>query len=112
MKIVAVVGGHSNVDPAALEFGKWLARFAIHLLTGGGAGVMEAVCQSLAEVPRSLRRGWAIGVLPAESTGALKEGYPNRFVEIAIKTRLHGRENVDGSGADAPLGIHSRNHIN
>jgi predicted Rossmann-fold nucleotide-binding protein len=112
MKIVAVVGHHSKVDPAAQEFGKWLTTFNVHLLTGGGKGVMGAVCQGFAEVSRPPRRGWSIGVLPADSTGRLKKGYPNKFVEIAIKTHLHGQRSADGSGGDDPQGIYSRNRIN
>lgn len=112
MRVVAVVGHGANADPDAEEFGAWLASFNVHLLTGGGRGVMEAVCKGFAGIPRPHRRGWSIGVLPVDSEGRMKQGYPNRFVEIAIKTHLHGQRHADGSGGDDPHGIYSRNHIN
>jgi predicted Rossmann-fold nucleotide-binding protein len=112
MMIVAVVGHGTNVDPDAEGFGAWLATFNVHLLTGGGRGVMEAVCKGFAGVPRPRRRGWSIGVLPTDGKGRMKQGYPNSFVEIAVKTHLHGQRNADGSGGDDPHGIYSRNHIN
>jgi predicted Rossmann-fold nucleotide-binding protein len=112
MKIVAVVGHHAIVDPDAEAFGRWLAAFDVHLLTGGGQGVMVAVCRGFTSVPRPPRRGWSIGVLPTDVGGRVKPGYPNEGVEIAIRTHLHGQRNADGSGGEDPDGIYSRNHIN
>jgi predicted Rossmann-fold nucleotide-binding protein len=112
MKIVAVVGHHAIVDPDAETFGRWLADFAVHLLTGGGQGVMAAVCRGYTGVPRPPRRGWSIGVLPTDAAGQVRQGYPNDGVEIAIRTHLHGQRNADGSGGDDPIGVYSRNHIN
>jgi predicted Rossmann-fold nucleotide-binding protein len=112
MKIVAVVGHHAIVDPDAEAFGHWLADFDVHLLTGGGQGVMAAVCRGYTGVPRPPRRGWSIGVLPTDAAGQVKHGYPNDGIEIAIRTHLHGQRNADGSGGDDPNGIYSRNHIN
>lgn len=112
MKIVGVVGHGANTDPDAESFGAWLATFNVHLLTGGGAGVMEAVCKGFARVPKAHRQGCSIGVLPVDRSGHIKPGYPNSFVEIPIKTHLHGQRNADGSGGDDPDGIYSRNHIN
>ena len=112
MKIVAVIADHKHVHRDAEEFGTWLAGFDVHLLTGGGGG-MEAVCKGFTQVLRPKRRGWSIGVLPADLTGrSLKQGYPNSFVEIAIKTHLHGQKNADGSGGNESTGIYSRNRIN
>ncbi len=112
MKIIGVVGDGSNTDPDAESFGAWLATFDVHLLTGGGGGVMEAVCKGFAGVPKAHRQGCSIGVLPVDGSGHTKLGYPNSFVEIPIKTHLHGQRNADGSGGNDPGGIYSRNHIN
>jgi len=108
MKIVVVVGDHADPHAAlAVPLGQWLAARDVHLLTGGGGGVMEAVSRAFVETPR--RRGMAIGVLPAG-----KPGYPNRWVEIAIRTHLHGKETAEGKQGekDDPLGFYSRNRIN
>jgi uncharacterized protein (TIGR00725 family) len=92
----------------ALPLGRWLAGEDVHLLTGGGGGVMSAVSEGFFEVPH--RRGLVIGVLPGAelesgSPAASRAGYPNPWVEIAISTHLplSGRRGLD------PL---SRNHIN
>lgn len=67
---------------------------------------MEAVSQSFVEHNR--RRGLAVGILPARTGDASsnpKSGYPNAFVELAIKTHLP----LSGISGQDPL---SRNHIN
>src|SRR4029077_2771223 len=75
------------------------------LLTGGGAGVMEAVSEAFARVPG--RVGLAIGVLKAmlDAQGRVGPRTPNPFVDIAIRTQLP----LSGDEGTAPL---SRNHIN
>jgi uncharacterized protein (TIGR00725 family) len=78
----------------------------VHLLTGGGGGVMATVSEAFCEV--SGRAGSVIGVVPGSVGSRGHErppGYPNPWVEIAIFTHLpqsgvHGTE---------PL---SRNHVN
>jgi len=92
----------------ASALGRWLAGEGVHLLTGGGGGVMSEVSQAFCEVPN--RRGLVIGVLPGgerepTSTVAAPPGYPNPWVEIPISTHLplSGHRGLD------PL---SRNHIN
>ena len=94
----------------AAALGRWLAGKGVHLLTGGGGGVMSAVSEAFCEVPE--RRGLVIGVLPGDegefesaSPAAPRPGYPNPWVEIPISTHLplSGRRGLD------PL---SRNHIN
>lgn len=94
----------------ASALGRWLAGEGVHLLTGGGGGVMSAVSQAFCEVPG--RRGLVIGVLPGDERGfelartvAPPPGYPNPWVEIPIATHLplSGHRGLD------PL---SRNHIN
>ena len=94
-----------------------LARLGVHLLTGGGEGVMQEVSRAFCEMPG--RAGLAIGVLPASSRGrggrggrgasgagtVAPPGYPNPWVEIPIFTHLSHR----GARGREPG---SRNHIN
>lgn len=90
----------------ARRVGEWIARAGCHLLTGGGAGVMAAVTEAFVRVAD--RRGVAIGILPARAdgrAGAAPPGYPNPWVEIALRTHLH---EVGAHGA----GPSSRNHLN
>ena len=88
----------------AKPLGRALAPIGVHLLTGGGRGVMEAVSRAFHEV--SGREGLVIGVLPAADAGpGAPPGYPNPWVELAIRTHLDARGD-DGSG------LRSRNHVN
>jgi len=90
----------------AVPLGQALARLGVHLLTGGGGGVMAAVSAAFAAVPE--RRGLVIGVLPGrEVEGSVRapEGYPNEAVELAIRTHLPW----SGTRGTDPL---SRNHVN
>ena len=103
LPIVAVIGsGVDEHDDLAQPHGQWLAGQDVHLLTGGGSGVMEAVSRSFHSVPD--RRGLVIGVLPGEA-GRSPEGYPNPWVEIPIATHLpfSGEQGTE---------VRSRNHIN
>jgi len=104
--VIGVMGSAvERHDTQAGAVGTWIARQGFHLLTGGGEGVMAAVSEAFAAVPD--RRGLAIGVLPnAEDHPQCSPpaGYPNRWVELAIRTHLPLSR--DGT---APL---SRNHIN
>ncbi|MYH53531.1 MAG: hypothetical protein F4139_11425 [Gemmatimonadetes bacterium] len=104
LPIVGVMGAgaHAHED-LAVPLGRRLARLPVHLLTGGGSGVMTSVSRAFAEVEG--RAGLVIGVLPlAEAIGVPEAGsdYPNRWVEVPIRTHL-GK-----LGADA----FSRNHVN
>jgi uncharacterized protein (TIGR00725 family) len=106
LPIVTVLG--SGVEPheeRATEVGVWLAGQGVHLLTGGGGGVMAAVSRAFFQAPG--RRGLVIGVLPAAAPGDARPrpGYPNPWVEIAIATHLP----LSGQRGTDPL---SRNHIN
>ena len=104
--VIGVMGSAvERHDTQAGAVGTWIARQGFHLLTGGGEGVMAAVSEAFAAVPD--RRGLAIGVQPnAEDHPQCSPpaGYPNRWVELAIRTHLPLSR--DGT---APL---SRNHIN
>jgi uncharacterized protein (TIGR00725 family) len=106
LPVVAVIG--SGVDEHAERaepLGRWLATVGVHLLTGGGRGVMTAVSRAFAAVPG--RRGLVLGVIPSadeQTPQRPKEGYPNPWVEVPILTHL------PHSG---PRGqeLGSRNHI-
>jgi len=91
LPIVGVVESHSN-DPheRAAVLGRWLACQGVHLLTGGGPGVMQAVSKAFCEAPA--RKGLVIGIIPsaAENSPDPKKGYPNDWVEVPIFTHLPG----------------------
>ena len=110
--VVGVMGsGSARHADLAGPLGRALARMGVHLLTGGGAGVMESVSRGFIAVPD--REGLVIGILPAgdarpdrtDADPGTSPGYPNPWVELAIRTHLDARGD-DGSG------IRSRNHIN
>lgn len=105
--VVGVMGSGRDAHAAlAAEVGALLARRGVHLLTGGGGGVMAAVSRAFCETPG--RAGLCIGILPAQSEYPdyrPKPGYPNEWVELAIPTHLpkSGKEGTS---------TRSRNHIN
>lgn len=98
--------GRERCDRWSLPLGRALAALPVHLLTGGGGGVMAAVSEGFASVrPRA---GLVIGVLPGEIDDAgyrPRAGYPNPFVELAIRTHL------PASGTEG-ASIRSRNPVN
>lgn len=104
--VVAVIGsgseGHARL---AQPVGELLARLNVHLLTGGGGGVMATVSEAFSNVPK--RQGVVIGILPCreDDPTSPKVGYPNSWVEIAIPTHLP----LSGDRGLEPM---SRNHIN
>lgn len=98
--------GVDEHDECAAPLGELIAALGANLLTGGGQGVMRAVSRAFTSYRGD--RGACIGIIPCasvEDRQALKVGYPNEFVEIAIRTHLP---------YSGPLGAHdlSRNHIN
>jgi uncharacterized protein (TIGR00725 family) len=107
--VVGVMG--SSQEPhaeRATPLGRRLAELGVHLLTGGGPGAMEAVSRAFAETPG--RRGLVLGILPGlpESGGGAPHappGYPNRFVDLALRTHLPA---LGERGGDPD----SRNHLN
>jgi len=107
LPIVGVLGSGSEPhEEKAKPLGEWLAREGVHLLTGGGGGVMETVSRAFYRVPN--RKGLVIGILPGAATDSGysgRPGYPNPWVEIPIRTHLP-KSGVEGTD---PL---SRNHIN
>lgn len=107
LPIVGVMGSSRREhNELAGELGLLLASLGVHLLTGGGAGVMAAVSRAFRSAED--RRGMIIGILPCRPDEAYcrpPEEYPNEWVEIAIRTHLPRR---GASGPDA----RTRNHIN
>lgn len=107
LPIVGVMG--SGTEPhrdRADALGLWLATQDVHLLTGGGGGVMEAVCRAFHSVNE--RTGKIVGILPgAVENGRYRPmaGYPNPWIEIPIHTHLP----LSGLQGTEPA---SRNHIN
>ena len=100
--IVGVMGSgtHDHRDWVA-PVGEMLGRRAVHLLTGGGKGVMSAVAQAYTSIPD--RIGLSLGILPAATeNGDPRVGYPNPWIEVPILTHLTGLEQETSS----------RNHIN
>ncbi len=131
--VVGVMGsGSARHADLAEPLGRALARMGVHLLTGGGAGIMESVSRAFIAVPG--REGLVVGILPAgdarpgrgdadasqgdsnmtrieahsshiDADPGTPPGYPHPWVELAVRTHLDARGD-DGSG------IRSRNHIN
>jgi uncharacterized protein (TIGR00725 family) len=106
LPIVGVMGsGSRDHAERAVPIGEWLARLGVHLLTGGGGGVMEAVSGAFHKVQN--RKGLVIGIIPGDgkARGTPKSGYPNSWVEIPIYTHLP----LSGKKGADPM---SRNHLN
>jgi predicted Rossmann-fold nucleotide-binding protein len=113
--IILVVGSHKDEDgeihKAKCEtVAGLLVKHRVHLLTGGGPGVMAKVSQFFVEHSERTRGQCCLGVSPCEENkpSEKKKGYPNRWVEIPISTHLPGKTN----GVDTPKDSNSRNHIN
>jgi uncharacterized protein (TIGR00725 family) len=97
--MVGVLGSGSEEHAALAEpLGRWLAHEGFDLLTGGGRGVMTAVCRAFHDVTQ--RRGVTVGILPAGPP----PGYPNPYIDMAIHTHLPQR-GAQGAGEG------SRNHL-
>jgi uncharacterized protein (TIGR00725 family) len=105
LPVVGVMGsGDAAHADKAEPLGRWLATLEVHLLTGAGRGVMEAVSRAFQGVPG--RAGLVVGIAPCGDEPAVpRPGYPNPFVELAILTHLH----LSGLSGTDPM---SRNHIN
>jgi len=86
---LAVLGpGAASPDEerVAERVGALAARCGWVVVSGGGPGVMEAVCRGAVEAG-----GLTVGILP--STG-VSDGYPNRWVKIPIFTGAGMSRNV------------------
>ncbi|QQL44972.1 molybdenum cofactor carrier protein [Sulfuriroseicoccus oceanibius] len=108
LPIIGVMGsGSFSYDHLAHDVGTVLAGEGVHLLTGGGEGIMEAVSRSFVKA-RFQGQGRVLGVIPGNSNGTLHpshENYPNPWVEIPIYTHLP----LTGITGTSTM---SRNHIN
>ena len=103
--IVGVFGSgrsqHGNAE-LAYQVGKLVGQCDVHLLTGGGQGVMADASRGFVESAPAGRL--AIGVLPsAKDWTQPKRGYPNPWVQLPIVTHLAGTN---------PSAMTSRNPIN
>jgi len=104
LPIVGVLGsGTETHEELAVPLGAALAGMGVHLLTGGGGGVMGAVSEAFAREPD--RKGSVLAVLPGDASGASPGGYPNPWVELPIRTHLP----LSGDQGTDPM---SRNHLN
>jgi uncharacterized protein (TIGR00725 family) len=107
LPVVGVLGSGSVAHgERGRTLGRWLAGQGVHLLTGGGGGVMSTVSRAFSEVPN--RRGLVIGIIPGGTQWEVPEprpGYPNPWVEVAVFTHLP----MSGHSGTDPM---SRNHIN
>ena len=105
LPIVGVMGsGTLEYSERSSRLGRWLAGKGVHLLTGGGGGVMASVSKAFYE--SGDRLGSVIGIIPCqEGSVHPKPGYPNPWIEIPIFTHLP----LSGTQGTEPL---SRNHIN
>ena len=95
--IIGVVGSHSEAwEDFSRPLGKFLAESGVHLLTGGGAGVMSEVAKAFTDVQD--REGLCIGVLPmtdpTEHHGQ-KKMFPNPYIEIPVFTLLDQESRSD-----------------
>jgi len=107
LPIVGIMGsGDMEWPERTTDLGRWLAEKGVHLLTGGGRGVMTSISRAFFDVPD--RKGSVIGVLPCQAEDPScrpKKGYPNPWVEIPIVTHLP-------LSGDQGAELLSRNHIN
>jgi len=86
---LAVLGpGSASPHEAGVaeRVGRLAASFGWVVVSGGGPGVMEAVCRGAVEAG-----GMTVGILP--SAGPI-EGYPNRWIRIPIFTGAGMARNV------------------
>ena len=132
LPIVGVMGsGVRSHEGLAVPLGRRLAGLPVHLLTGGGGGVMGSVSRAFAGVEE--REGLVIGVLPRPEEGpeagtgagvaagttagaaagttagaaagtaaGTESGRANPWVEVVVRTHL----------GTAGAALDSRNHVN
>lgn len=109
LPIIGVMGSsEKSWDDYAVPLGQWLATLPVHLLTGGGKGVMTSVSQAFTSV--AARQGLSIGCLPTEPENGqfiCRPNYPNPYVEIPIVTPL----SINGLPGEAEDAV-TRNHVN
>lgn len=107
LPIIGVMGSGSNAYYEWVHpLGVALASLEVHLLTGGGQGIMSSVSEGFTSVHN--RQGLSIGIIPGSADRlpySTKKGYPNSSIELPIYTHLP----LSGDQGTSQL---SRNHIN
>jgi uncharacterized protein (TIGR00725 family) len=86
---LAVLGpGDASQDEIAVaeRVGRLAASHGWVVVSGGGPGVMEAVCQGAVEAG-----GLTVGILPSDRP---TKGYPNRWIRVPIYTGAGMARNV------------------
>ncbi len=90
--IIGVMGSHNDESSVVMKdarrLGEAIARRGYVLLTGGGPGVMRAVCEGAYKAG-----GLVVGILPNDKQHPL-EKYPNEFIDIPIYTGMYDARNV------------------
>ncbi len=89
--LIAVIGASSasqEVLSLAESVGLEVGARDWNLVTGGGAGVMEAACRGFRRAPGRVR-GVAIGILPSED-----RAFSNPFVDVSIPTGMGWARNA------------------
>lgn len=101
---MSVLGSGSEEHAERAEsLGHALALAGVHLVTGGGQGVMAAVARGFTSVRP--RVGLSLGILPASSLApGPPPGYPNDWIELPVQTHLAAR-------GEAGMDPTSRNHL-
>ena len=94
--------GRDRINQQAFELGKRLAELqSVHLLTGGGGGVMKAVSEGFYSVhPRG---GLILGIIPAIPAGKKTTEYPNEWIEVPIFTPLSDDPKTDSCRTQVSL---------
>jgi predicted Rossmann-fold nucleotide-binding protein len=117
--VIGVMGaGSSPYEELAAPVGRWIYGQGWSMINGGGGGVMTSTARAFAaaaaeaaeaaKTPHRRRLGVSVGILKChsrEDPTVERAGYPNDFVDIAIRTPLP-HSGMRGTG---PL---TRNHFN
>ena len=104
---IGVMGSHESEWLEYSEpLGVLLAEEGFNLLTGAGAGVMQAVSKAFTGVRN--RDGKSIGIIPTinySGEAIDKDKYPNAYIEIPVLVPLDNRAQSDSMP-------YSRNQVN
>ena len=103
-RCIAIIGDSTIVSGSAAEqrserLGMLLVDAGYRLVTGGSGGIMEAACRGAHASPNH-HPGAVIGLLPGDDTSAA-----NRYVDVAIATRLGHLRNALVASSDAVIAL-------
>ena len=115
--VIGVMGSGSAPFPQlALPLGRWIARQGWSMINGGGGGVMTSTAQGFVDARDEENaqnskemKGVCVGILKSTSLQdptIEREGYPNQYIDICIRTPL------PHSGMRHGMGPLTRNHFN